>query len=188
MTNVTIPLFRPAQHPKIWPFATLSLLQRLATLLSPSAGGSATSLATTLISLTLRLESQYTLRPILQLITGSGGVGLSYSHSTRPCVDVVEVEVLKTPHRDGLLNQARGWGSDRRCPVLYGETSLFLMLPKSSTPSITLLLNSPMPYEQWLSFYLFLFWCRRLFVHVSSNFHPCFSASFRVLVFTRYFR
>ncbi|KAF8964876.1 hypothetical protein BDZ97DRAFT_1918581 [Flammula alnicola] len=42
------------------------------------------------VSLTLGLESQYTLRLILQLITGITGirdVGLSYSHPTRACVD-----------------------------------------------------------------------------------------------------
>jgi len=108
MTNMTILLFRPAQHPMIRPFATLSLLRNLTILLSPSAGGSATSLATTLISSTLKLESQYTLRLILQLITGSGDVGLNYSHSTRACVDVSKVEMLKPPHPDGSLNQARG--------------------------------------------------------------------------------
>jgi hypothetical protein len=61
-----------------------------------------------------KLESQYTLRPILQLIIGSGDVGLSYSHSTRECVDVtMKVEMSETLHRDGLLNQARCCGSSR---------------------------------------------------------------------------
>ena len=103
MTNVMIPQFRPAHHPKIRLFTTLSLLRSWAILLSPSTGGLATCLATTLISLTLRLKSQYTLHLILQLITGSRDVGSSYSHSMRACVDVAKVEMLKTPHRDGLL-------------------------------------------------------------------------------------
>ena len=66
------------------------------------------SLATTSVSSTPRFENQYTLRPILHLIIGSGYVGLNYSHSTSAYVDVETVEMTKTPHHDGLLNQARG--------------------------------------------------------------------------------